>query len=180
MKMARIALLPLLAGLAFLAAACGSEKIVTVTVIVTVTPSETPTPSQTPSDTPPPPLQTPTGTPVPVVTQGTVVLNDHQSSPLLTSGDTCIGWADSGFADIRQGTNVTLRDATGAIVGVGSLGAGEVRNAPGSPPSLVCVFPFSLTVPAGAFFSVEVGRRGQVNFSYAEITTPGRVALTLK
>lgn len=76
---------------------------------------------------------------------------------------------DGGYADIRQGAQVTVTDESGTVVGVGSLAAGttaEVSDALDMPLAMKCEFDFSvLEVPDGhPFYSVEVSHRGQLRY----------------
>ena len=64
-------------------------------------------------------------------------------------GAACRGWGT--YGDVRQGLDVLVFDAAGAIVGAGRLG----------PPAVVldhCTFRFSAAVPELAFYRIVVGR----------------------
>lgn len=81
---------------------------------------------------------------------------------VYSASTTCSG--KGGYADIREGTAVTVSDAAGATVALGQLGAGHVDS------SIGCTFPFSVAkVPAGkGFYGIEVSHRGVLKFSEAD------------
>lgn len=81
--------------------------------------------------------------------------------------------AGAGYADIRQGTQVTVTDEGGKVVGLGTLGAGFTTGA------LKCLLPFIVQrVPAGhPFYGVEVAHRGVVRYTAAQVAD--QVTLTL-
>jgi hypothetical protein len=72
--------------------------------------------------------------------------------------------------DVSKGAQVTVYDASGAAIGIGSLEAGEEMDL-GS--GYGCVFPFVIEdVPAeGSIFSIEVSHRGRVNFTKGEASS---------
>ncbi|OLL76879.1 hypothetical protein Ae168Ps1_5299c [Pseudonocardia sp. Ae168_Ps1] len=86
------------------------------------------------------------------------------------SGGSCVTYG--GYDDITEGTAVTVRDSSGAIVGVGNLEAGQ-------SDSYGCTFPFTVTdVPNSAFYTVEISHRGEVTFTADDVET-GEVQLSL-
>jgi hypothetical protein len=68
-----------------------------------------------------------------------------------------------GFDDIATGAQITVRDESGTIIGVGEL----------EPIYLVdqdrCVFTFTVDVPSATFYTVEMGRRGSISYSRDEL-----------
>lgn len=73
-----------------------------------------------------------------------------------------------GYEDLAGSSDVTVYGADGTMLAVGNTEAtGEVRNVQGF---YKCVYRFSLAdVPAqDNVYSVEVGRRGRINFNKAE------------
>jgi hypothetical protein len=84
---------------------------------------------------------------------------------------------EGGYSDVGPGTSVTVEDETGRVVGVGTLGEGRLDY--GS--EAVCVFPFTVVgVPRAAFYTVSVGRRGGLAFSFEDLSSQGWFAgLTL-
>lgn len=79
-----------------------------------------------------------------------------------------------GFADISEGTVVTVYDATSAIVATGALGPSETMKGSGG-----CLFPFTIDeVPESDFYQVEVAKRGMVTFTQQQVAE-SRVSLTL-
>jgi hypothetical protein len=101
--------------------------------------------------------------------EGTFTLTDTSSF----FGNVCSG--SGGYADIRAGTNVVLRDGDGKVLATGSLGAGK-GNA-GSQ----CEFPYTLkSVPEVPFYTIEVGNRGDLSYSLEEMIGMGwSIDLTL-
>lgn len=83
-----------------------------------------------------------------------------------TEGDSCR--VKDGYSDVDFGTTVTIRDGKGEIVGVGMVGAPLVTFDGQEPTSFLywCRFRFTVKdVQRGRdFYSVEVGRRGQVSY----------------
>jgi hypothetical protein len=77
--------------------------------------------------------------------------------------------ADAGYPDIARGSGVTVRDGTGAIVGTAGLEGGTLRRSPLRGRDDDCVFSFSLTVPEEDRYRIEVGQRGAVEFSRADL-----------
>lgn len=77
-------------------------------------------------------------------------------------GYSCSG--RDGFADIRVGTQVVVRDAAGKKVGIGELEDGR-QNATGW-----CELPFTVTgIPiSDGVYSVEVSKRGEIAFKRAD------------
>lgn len=90
------------------------------------------------------------------------------------STNTC--WGDGGFSDIREGAQVVVSDAAGAVIAVSALSAGLPSVAGGRATS--CTFGITVTnVPSGrTFYGVEVSHRGVVRFAEVDL---GRVALSL-
>jgi hypothetical protein len=77
--------------------------------------------------------------------------------------------ADAGYPDIRPGTAVTVRDGTRAVLGTAALEAGTLRRSPLRGRDDDCVFSFSLTVRERDSYRIEVGSRGAVEFSRADL-----------
>ncbi|MEA2576491.1 MAG: hypothetical protein QOD78_79 [Chloroflexota bacterium] len=95
---------------------------------------------------------------------------------LTDSGDTffpsCSG--NGGYSDIRPGANVVLRDGDGKLLSTGALGAGVGSGSQ-------CVLDFSLPeVPEVSFYTIEVGKRGNLSYSLADMKSMGwAIDLTL-
>lgn len=102
--------------------------------------------------------------------EGTFTLTDDVSS----DGDGgCAGRYDSGYDDIREGTNVTVYGAGGDVVATGALGKSK-------KVSYSCVFEIAVDdVPKGEkFYKVEVSHRGTLQLS-AEEAENGELAASL-
>lgn len=74
----------------------------------------------------------------------------------------CTG--SGGYDDISEGTSVVLKTAAGSIVGMTKLEEGYVSGGR-------CVFSWLMTeVPEGQrFYTVEIGHRGTLNYSRADL-----------
>jgi hypothetical protein len=116
---------------------------------------------------------TPSPTPLLHTVTGTFTLVDADPSRPLTGP--CGG--TGGYADIQAGLGVVLKDQAGTILATGSL-VPVARTA----VSRECPFSFTLNaVPDTAtFYAIEVGHRGSVTKSHAEMDAAGwTFALTL-
>jgi hypothetical protein len=104
------------------------------------------------------------------------------SGPADKPGSKCNRFLDSTkYKDIKEGTSVTLRDSTGATVGItrlygGTLSQGWVSapTSSGRIPAVVddtCVFNFKFDniESTDKFFSVEVGNRGEVDVTRSDL-----------
>ncbi|WP_326804470.1 hypothetical protein OIE49_26675 [Streptomyces sp. NBC_01788] len=89
----------------------------------------------------------------------------------LDSGEPCSG--TGGYSDIHFGTQVTITDAAGALVAMGSLSLGQ-KTEQG------CEFPFTVDdiTPGSKFYTVEVSHRGGLSKAEDELRTGG-LAFTL-
>lgn len=77
-----------------------------------------------------------------------------------------------GYADIGEGTQVTVKDQFGTVLGTARLGEGTPGGIPAgrTGPAQLCVFTFLVRdLPESAFYQVEVSRRGTQTFSLAEM-----------
>lgn len=78
-----------------------------------------------------------------------------------------------GYSDIAAGQQVRLM-SDGKLLDVQTLGSGRAEL------SYQCVYSFTLKVPKGhKFYDVSVGRRGNVTYTYEQLTKPGILALSL-
>jgi hypothetical protein len=66
------------------------------------------------------------------------------------------------YDDVDAGATVTVKDGAGSIVGVSKLEA-----------VISTTFAFSVTVSDAEFYSIEVSRRGELNFSKADLESKG-------
>lgn len=107
------------------------------------------------------------------------LLPKHEISGTFTLTDTgnlfvnsCSG--SGGYSDIRLGTNVVLKDGDGKLLSTGSLG-------PGVGTGSQCLFEYSLLgVPEVPFYTIEVGKRGSLSYSLADMKSAGwTIGLTL-
>jgi hypothetical protein len=82
----------------------------------------------------------------------------------------CIG--DGGYSDIGPAAQVTVRNGSGDILGVGSLGSGTPTA---GAPKARCTYRATVAeVPAGeGFYAVEIASRGEITQSEAELKANG-------
>jgi hypothetical protein len=84
-------------------------------------------------------------------------------------GQPCSG--TGGYADIVAGANVTARNGDGKIIATEPLGPGRAQ--PGQTGS-DCLFEVTLkNLPETDFYSFEVSRRGQLNYSLDQLQAQG-------
>lgn len=111
-------------------------------------------------------------TTAPRTISGTFTLENGE--PADRSGGDCRG--TRGYGDMRSGVDVTVRDAAGTIVGTARLAADSAYRYGNGCRYLFTVGP----LPDSGFYSVEVGRRGDLTYSAAELDAMGwRVELDL-
>lgn len=90
---------------------------------------------------------------------GTFTLID---SDVDSDGSKC--WGTGGYDDVEEGLEVTVRDEEGTLLGESELGDSRQHS------ELACVLSFEIAdVPKAKFYSIEVGSRGDLNYSYSEM-----------
>lgn len=96
---------------------------------------------------------------------GTFTLTQDSPPPMSDNETYCEG--TGGYTDIQAGLDVVVRDQGGDIIGTGAL----EYEPPAENQSLrVCVFTFTVEdVPAASFYEIEVGDRGSLSYSAAEL-----------
>lgn len=82
-------------------------------------------------------------------------------------GDECYGFG--GYDDMQGGTDVTVRDGDGSLVGTSRLQEGEIAEVDGD--FQVCSFKFLVKVEDAAFYEVEVSHRGGLTYTKDELET---------
>lgn len=144
--------LALIAGLALALVACGGT-----------TSSGGPTGSVGPTSSPTP---TPLPTPKRGTLTGTFTLVDKDIDRV---GSSCSG--SGGYSDFAPGMNVVVKDEGGKIIGTSSTTPGPV---PDEYASVTCVLEFTVEdLPDAKFYSVEIGRRGDLTYSREELDDMG-------
>lgn len=87
-------------------------------------------------------------------------------------GSTCR--PSGGYGDINSSTQVVVRNPSGAELARTSLGPGEIERRGR------CTFTFEFPLTEGeATYIVEVGSRGEISYSWEQVSRPGAVALSL-
>jgi len=117
------------------------------------------------------PSPTPTPTTATRTIHGTLELVGRAAAAVE---DVCYGY--EGYDDIKTGTQVTVADQGGTLIGTGSLGRGVLNE-----DRTRCTFPFIIHgLPDATFYAIEVSRRGELTYSAAEMEQMDwRVAFTL-
>lgn len=95
---------------------------------------------------------------------GTVVLNNN--GPVIRQGSDCHG--TKGFDDISTALSATIKDDAGKIIATAPFSA-EPRGEQTFESGRICTFTFTATVPDSPFYTVSLGRRGDLTYSRAEI-----------
>jgi hypothetical protein len=107
---------------------------------------------------------------------GTFSLYGHANFGSYDTGG-CFTDNSSGYGDITEGANVTVKNGGGTIVATGALKAGTYSTPGGSD---VCTFAFAVSVPKEDFYDLTVSHRGDQNYSFSDMQQRGwNVALTL-
>jgi len=93
------------------------------------------------------------------------------------AGQVCV--MDGGYSDVREGAQVVVSDDKSTTIAIGRLGGGRlVLPDPDYWSTRKCVFPFTVSAPAGhPFYGVEVSHRGRLQYTAAQLAVP--LALTL-
>ena len=72
-------------------------------------------------------------------------------------------YGEGGYSDVKEGLSVTVRNESGTILATSRLERGSLSGSR-------CVFSFTVTdVARSDFYSVEVGRRGELTYSHDEM-----------
>ncbi|MBN3993822.1 MAG: hypothetical protein HWQ36_25905 [Nostoc sp. NMS2] len=110
----------------------------------------------------------------PVMAQFVKQPNTNQISgylELIASGmrgygtSTCYG--GRGYDDVTEGMSVIVKNEEGKIIAIGKTEAG-IR--PETDSSVRCIFDFKIdNVPKSSFYTIGIGRRGEMTFSYQEM-----------
>ena len=65
---------------------------------------------------------------------------------------------------------VTVKDGTGKILAVGKTGFGSKPKDGSMYSEVICIFEITVNnVPKADFYSILVGRRGELNYSFDEM-----------
>jgi hypothetical protein len=99
----------------------------------------------------------------PTVTGSFSVIDTGQA---YSVGNACSTYG-GGYDDVGVGTDVVVKSGEGTIVGVGKLEVGLAESA------YECRFPFTLQVKDAEFYSFEVGDRGELSYSRADLEAMG-------
>jgi hypothetical protein len=90
-----------------------------------------------------------------ITVDGDITVNSR--ADVTSTGTGC--FTGGGYADIKSGAQVVIKDDSGKVIATTTLGPGDAIGAG-------CTFPFSVDVPRGSdFYGVELGRRGSVQYT---------------
>lgn len=97
---------------------------------------------------------------------GAFTLKDTDNGFGGANGRPCHG--TGGYSDIQEGTQITLSDGNGKVIGTSALESGKVTG-----PS-ECDFVFTIkNVPKVDFYKLEISHRGQLSYSYSDLQSTG-------
>jgi hypothetical protein len=119
---------------------------------------------------------------------GTILLLGQHRSLVMNDGDPCVG--SGGYDDMREGTDVVVKDQSGKIIATSALETGKATNVDSAgysgsyssgTASFNCEFNFTVKdLPDEAFYGVEVSHRGMITHSRQDLEKDGwRLPLTL-
>ncbi|MBA8804779.1 hypothetical protein FB382_003070 [Nocardioides ginsengisegetis] len=113
----------------------------------------------------------------PIRVAGTFTLFDSDPSSYFPSIDGTAGFCSGtgGYSDVSSGSEIRVTNSSGDVLTTANLGAGH-----GSPP-FMCKFPFKFTVMDGepGGYMIELGDRGSIHYSAADLKIPESVQITL-
>ena len=92
----------------------------------------------------------------------------HGFFPRRDFGAPCTG-RDAGFPDLRHGTEIRVKDGTGAVLARTTLQGGTLQRGKLRGRDDDCVFTYSVTVPERDAYRIEVGGRGGARFTKADL-----------
>lgn len=90
----------------------------------------------------------------------------HLYGTVENDGTEC--WGVGGYGDLSEGTEVTIRDGAGDLIGTGSLDAGTTVG------DGDCTFLWKIgSVPEVDFYEIEVSERGGITRTLEEMESEG-------
>jgi hypothetical protein len=119
--------------------------------------------------------------------QARSIVYDYQTD-IFTNLDNPECASDEGYEDVTVGTSITVYDGNSAVIGTGRIDSVEwtqleESRLDGMPAADVpggtglygqCLYKFSLVdLPPSDFYAIEVGRRGKLTYSVADLETQG-------
>lgn len=106
---------------------------------------------------------------------GSITVTDtsyYVSSSVVSTGIHC--YTTSGYDDVNQGTDVTVKDADGKLIALGALSEGMFLG------NHSCKFTFEIEVANSDFYSFHIGNRDDVTYTKSELVGKNwRIDLTL-
>jgi hypothetical protein len=106
------------------------------------------------------------------IVSGTFTVFDRDEWLLSDEGDSC--FPDGGYGDVNSSTQVVVRSGSSTELARTNLGSGQIGIFQG------CQFSFDLSLTEGeSIYIVEVGDRGEISYTWEEITAPAAIELSL-
>ncbi|MFD9949845.1 hypothetical protein ACFWYW_55750 [Nonomuraea sp. NPDC059023] len=101
----------------------------------------------------------------PVVVKGNLVVRTTFDTVEISENLRCTGIGT--YADVVEGAQVVVSDATGRTIGVGRLQFGLLAEAG-------CTFPFEVAGVPGdePFYGVQIANRGRLQYTAAQMSAP--------
>ena len=105
---------------------------------------------------------------------GQITLHEGGWQRTWGQGDTMPCEGKGGYSDIREGTQVVVKDDTGSVVAVGALGPGDGGWGVSGKGDTDCRLGFNIVgIPDEGFYSIEVSHRGELAYSYNDLEALG-------
>jgi hypothetical protein len=91
----------------------------------------------------------------------------------VTNLDGVLCEGEGAFGDVHSGAQVTVTDAGGTVIALGTLGQGKLHG------EGICQWQFAVSnVPVGKdFYGVEIAQRPRLNYPESDLTSPLRLSL---
>ena len=94
----------------------------------------------------------------------TIITSYKQDNFLTTDGENPFCFGTNGYDDLKSNIPVTITDEQNRIIAIGNT------TGYGSKTYEGCVMSFKINnVPKSSFYSIEVGRRGKIIFSFDQM-----------
>jgi hypothetical protein len=104
----------------------------------------------------------------------TILTSYKRDNFLTTDGENPFCFGTNGYDDLKSNVPITITDEQNKIIAIGKTGYGS-KTYEG------CVMSFKIdNIPKSSFYSIEVGRRGKIIFSFDQmVESKWRVGLII-